>query len=238
MEPKFQTSFIPKRALESTGGHGSDLLTIIASFLFIISLVAAGGVYFYSHSLDSQLASDQAIVQKAKDSFDQNLIETLISTDKRLSVSNQLLTAHTALSPFFTFLGQRILKNVRFDSMTYAFGPKILITAHGQAQDYEALAAQSESFATGDLIHNPIFSDFNLDQTGNVAFSFSAELDPYLVSFEKNLQGNQAAAPASGTNASAAGPAAGAASGSASAAVPTQAAGGSSPFGAGTASGQ
>lgn len=183
MDSKFQTSFIPKKIYEEPK-EGMGLLTLIAAIVFVVTLLGYAGVYFYAQSIDSQLAAADKTIQANRDAFDVPFITTMARLDARIEASKQLLASHTALSPVFSFLQANMLKTVRFDSMNYAYSPsKITIVAHGQAQSYQSIAFQSELFADNRLISDVIFSDFNLDQSGNITFTFGATVDPRLVSY-------------------------------------------------------
>ena len=59
----------------------------------------------------------------------------------------------------------------------------------GQALNYNSVAKQSDVFSenpTSKYIHNPIFADLDLDQKGNVVFSFTGEIDSDQVLYSNN----------------------------------------------------
>ena len=57
------------------------------------------------------------------------------------------------------------------------------VVLRGWAKSFNEVALQSDSFAGEKFIQEPIFSDINLDESGNILFSFSAILDPSLISY-------------------------------------------------------
>lgn len=183
MDPKFQTSFIPKKIYEEPKG-GVNLLTLISAIVFAATLVGYGGIYFYSANIDSQLKSADETVQKNRDAFDVPFIMTMERLDARIEAGKKLLSSHIALSPVFALFQANMLKTIRFDSLNYSYSPqKITVVAKGQAESYQAIAFQSELFADNRQISDVIFSDFNLDNSGNITFTFGATVDPRLVSY-------------------------------------------------------
>ncbi len=202
MDPKFQTSFIPKKSYEESP-KGANLLTLIAGAIFLVTLLGSGGVYLYNKSVNQQITASKATIQTERDSFELPFIDLLTRLDGRIEAGKKLLGAHVALSPLFGFFGANMLQSMRFDSLAYTQTPqKISVTAHGQAQSYQSIALQSDIFAQNRLIQNVIFSDFSLDQTGAIAFTFSATVNPDLVSYSKSLAAVNAPAPAAAAPAS------------------------------------
>jgi hypothetical protein len=64
METKFQTSFIPKRPMVPVGGlnasaprRTTSFFMIAAVLLFVVSIGAAGGMYFWKSYLESAQAN-------------------------------------------------------------------------------------------------------------------------------------------------------------------------------------
>ncbi len=185
MDPKFQTSFIPKKTYEGSGVGGTSIVTIVSVLLFLASIIGAAGSYFYNGQLTNIISNNQVKIKNAKDSFDLPTIETLIRLDQRIEASKQLLKSHVAVSPVFDFLEQKTVKSIRFDSLSFSFTPqKATLIARGQAASikaYKSIAYQSELIADNRLVRDQIFSDFNLDQSGAVSFTFSATVDPRLL---------------------------------------------------------
>ncbi len=185
MDPKFQTSFIPKQAYAGEGSSGTSLTLLISGAIFLVTLLAAGAVYFYAKQVDSQIAGSQDSIIKENQAFDLPFIESMVRLDTRIESGKKALNTHVAVSPLFSFLQKNMLKSIRFDSLTYSSSAqKISVVAHGQAQSYLAIAYQSELFSENRLIKDVIFSDFNLDASGAISFTFGATIDPNLISYK------------------------------------------------------
>ncbi len=54
---------------------------------------------------------------------------------------------------------------------------------NGTARSFNAVALQSDAFGKSSIFKDPIFSNLNLDQEGDVVFDFSAVIDPVRVSY-------------------------------------------------------
>ncbi|HEY4517657.1 MAG TPA: hypothetical protein VJI74_02105 [Candidatus Paceibacterota bacterium] len=199
MEPKFQTSFIPKQSLaESATGRkprrNASIFTIIALVVFLGSLAAAIGVFLYIQLLNQNIASKKADLERAKNEFQQALIQKLSRLDQRIIISEGLLRDHIAFSALFTLLQSYTLQNVRFEILKYDNqGPtKTTLTMHGSAKSFAALALQSEVFGKIPFLKDPIFANPNLDEKGNVKFDFHTTLDPALLSYAASLNSGSA----------------------------------------------
>ena len=196
MDNKFQTSFIPQKPMTSEptkSSSGINLFLLISIVIFIVSLLATAGVYFLKLNLNSQIGKSAAdLVSKQKD-VDSQLVSSLISLDNLLYVSNDLLSRHVAISPLFQFLQANTIVNLRFKDFNFSYGNegKILVKMSGIAKDFNAIAAQSDAFskAGNKSITNPIFSDFTPQSDGSVSFSFSAEINPSLISYSTQKNG-------------------------------------------------
>ena|SRR3989344_40876 len=197
MEPKFQTSFIPKRALQeaATGRPrrtSVGIVTLISSLVFLISVAASVGVFLFARLTEQQIISKGADLERAQAEFEPALIEALSRLDARLTSSEALLKNHVALTPIFALLSSLTLKTVRFENFKYKNDPdKISVTLKGRARSFGSVALQSDVFGKSPFIKSPIFLNPNLDQQGDVLFDFSANLDPRLLSYTDLVQQKQ-----------------------------------------------
>jgi len=199
MENKFQTSFIPKKSFDDMGKVSvktpHNILSLIAGTMIIITLVVAGGVFGYKILLNKKIEAISIEVSNKEKTFDYGTIESIVLVDKQLKSAETLLKNHVAVSNVFTILEDATIKNVRFlnFSFTYLSPTKVALSMKGEARSFGAVARQAEVFSTAtttaQYFKDTLFSDFNLDQSGNVTFSFLATLDPRLTAYkpEKNI---------------------------------------------------
>jgi hypothetical protein len=191
MPASFQTSFIPKKSLiaETTKAKksGINLVAIIAAIIFIIALLLSGAAFLYNAYLSQSIATNEAKLAKAKEGYEPATIEELRHLNGRIEASKELIKNHIALSPLFESLERDTLASVRFVRFDYGYSSdgKIKLTMDGAARSFGAIALQSDQFGKSRYLKSPIFSNLNLDRDGNVTFSFSALVDPALISYER-----------------------------------------------------
>jgi hypothetical protein len=195
MEPKFQSSFIPKGPLATQGAisrvHKKEksFFGIIGTIVFILTLLAAASVFGYAQFLKYRISKMSSDLEAARAAIDPGVIRELTRTDARLRSTQELLSRHVAMSPLFDYLEASTLRSVRLTALGYGGDMRegLNLTLKGQARGYASLSLQSDEFAKSVYIKDPIFSDLTLDDKGNVAFSFSAKLDPSMTLFKRDL---------------------------------------------------
>jgi hypothetical protein len=193
MEPKFQTSFIPKKPIVASEGiarKSIDFFAIIATILFLGSLVLSGAVYAWKYTLEKQVVSREADLAKAKGQFDQEFIGYVNRLNTRIETSKDLLNNHVGASTIFGFLAAHTLKTISYSDFSYTYenDGTVKVVMRGLAKSYSSIALQSEEFGKqNQYIKSPIFSDLNPDTTGSVVFTLTAFLDKNLISYQKNL---------------------------------------------------
>lgn len=196
MEPKFQSSFIPKGPL-ATSGTVSAVSKVkkkgIVGFLsFLVFICVVGGtlvLFGYNWYLNRSITKMSSDLQDARAALEPETITELSRLHARLLATDELLSKHVVLSPLFDFLENATLKSVRFTDFDYRISEKgFTLTLKGQARGYSSVALQSEIFNKSKYLKNQIFSDLQLDDKGNVVFTFNTEVDPTLVSFKKTIE--------------------------------------------------
>lgn len=199
MDPQVQASFIPKKPLTpERGGRGGayGLIFLVALLIFITSIVAAGAAFAYTGYLNASLSSKKASLQKYQDAYDLSTIQTLVRFDSRINQARSILAKHVAPSAIFFFLSQQTLAKVQLSEFTYEIGtdgtPKISMT--GLADSFSTVALQSDQFGASKALKNVIFSNIDINTTGQVAFQVTADVDPALVLYSKNLSVDPATA--------------------------------------------
>lgn len=197
MEPKFQTSFIPQRPintglkLPSSKGSASktvNIFNIIATVVFIATLLILVGLFVYKKVLNNQITQEGKSLTDARNAFDFGSIQNLVNVSTRLNATKQLLSNHIAVSGLFNLLQSLTVQKVSFNNFTYNRKDRIFsVSMSGEAQGYDTIAAQANIFAQNSFIQNPSFSNFDLSSNGNVTFKFDATIDPGLVSYKQTV---------------------------------------------------
>ncbi len=193
MEKDFQTSFIPKKPIteERVSAPASvGLLTIISIFILFTVLLASGGLYFYKGVVNKNITTMQDNLNLAKNRFEPSKIVELQSLDKRLTAATDILSNHVIISPIFQILSAVTMKTVRYTKFSYALdddNKTVKVTMSGQATGYRAIALQSDLFTQNKLLIDPVFSNLNLDTSGNVLFDLTFSVDHSVVDYKQAL---------------------------------------------------
>lgn len=188
-----QSSFIPKSEVLSTpdsdgGGsrrkRGGSALVLVSLGLFISAIIAAGGLFVYKLNVTSTLAERQQELKDRRSAFDPAIIDELGRTADRLNTAQSLVNNHIAFTPIFSIIESATLSSVRFNSMQVEYseagnptGPdseqsdEVIVAMEGIGPGYPAIALQSSELADHEKIKNPILSNFQLSNEGNVEFS-------------------------------------------------------------------
>lgn len=209
MDPKFQTSFIPKKNMPGTTGMNVGLMhpqkfrrvtsifMTLAIVLFVASILGAGGAYAWKQYLTGAQAGYKKDLADREKQFNIDLIEQLKQENVKIDTARQLLSKHLAISRIFAFISSLTIENVRFLSMeistptTQSDELKINLTGHGT--DLASVAFQSdvfgqlEKYGLRKIVKNPTLSNPSLDPKGTVSFGFTATIDPSSVLYEKNF---------------------------------------------------
>jgi len=196
MDPRFQTSFIPKKPIvaqvRSSSPSPVNVFTLIATVLFIGAVALSGGVFFYKTLLAKQIESDKETLARARDAFDPNLIAKIVRLDTRIETARKLLASHISVNPLFEFISSITLQSVRFKDFGFSYaGPdKVQVTMTGEARSYASVALQSDVLNEQDTFQEVTISDMSLGSSGTISFNVTALVDAKLLSYASSF--NQA----------------------------------------------
>lgn len=194
-----QTSFIPRKTLgreSSIQEKPVSIVLIIATFIFVMAVISAGGVFLYKYILTGKIDSSSKYLDQRKAALEPATIEELTRTDKRLRVASQLLGGHVVTTPVFNLLEKMALETVRFTKFEYRNedGEFPVVRISGQAKSYGSVALQADLFNSDkQFVKSALFSNLNLDDKGNVTFDAVVNLDQDLTNYKKTLARTQAA---------------------------------------------
>lgn len=198
MEPKFKTSFIPRKSLEEStapkkksgrGGIGMGIGSLASLIIFLTALGGSAGLFLYKQYLETSIDEKRQTLQRAREAFQPALIRELTRLDTRIQAVKSVIDNHVTPSSIFGLLEQVTLENVRYTSLSYSRDESgdVTISMEGQAKNFSAVALQSDAYGEEGFILEPIVSDLDLDDSGNVKFKIRTTLDPRLVAFSSNL---------------------------------------------------
>ncbi len=195
MDKDFQTSFIPKKPLveeKISSRRPVSLLNFVVKIIFVFSIIAAVGVYFYKLTIEKRVQEKDTQIVLASERFDANAIAEMKLLDTRIKASEELVRNHIMLSPIFLALEEVTLKSVSYTKFEYKIITeegvrKIMVLMTGKATSYEALALQSDALVTNKYIKDTIFSNLNLDDKGRVTFDLSFIVLPTFLNYQDTL---------------------------------------------------
>lgn len=192
MEPKFQTSFIPKKPILTTKGsgvsivHETNIFSVAATVMFIAAILTSGGLFVYKNLLTNQIAEADKSILEAQTALKPETIRDLVDANSRITASKSLLEKHVVVSKLLQLLETLTLKKMRFNTFSYSNRNNVpTIFMQGEVQTYNALAQQQNVFSSNEFIKDPHFSNFNLSDNGYIVVNFTATLDPMLTSYKK-----------------------------------------------------
>lgn len=198
MEPKFQTSFIPKAPIvsgsSSFAGTEKTSINILGTFVvlfFILSILAGGGVFGFTYYLKSQIESSNIALSKAKEAFDSPENEKILLVSNQLKSINTLLANHKVVSPLFEILEKETLPTVRLTSFIFtrdSMSGEVLVSIKAQAQSYASLAQQSKIFLASQAFASVDFSGVTLTDTGTVETTIKAVLNPDITLYSNKIK--------------------------------------------------
>ncbi len=206
METKYQTSFIPKKPVTTSGQSHSgstSLLLIVSIIIFLSSIGLAGYVFLEKQFLTNKIITDQASIETNKGGLlsDSVTIESLIALNSRINIANGLLGKHVAISPVFDFLQKATLEHVQFKNFNFTSAGKdtsgqnkVSIQMSGIADDWETVASQSDEFGKPDwkkIISEPKITSFSLNtDNSRISFQFAAFVSPDYLFYANNITTN------------------------------------------------
>jgi len=192
MDQNFQTSFIPKKPMVEERVRAPrpvGFLFIVSLLILFTVLIASGGLYFYKKSVEGNISQMEKDLALAQNRFEPAKITQLQTLDKRLKASSEILDNHIAISPVFKTLQDVTMKTVRYTEFSYDLSDdkntKVLVKMKGQAVGYKSIALQSDLFTKKKELIDPVFSNLNLDNNGNVVFDLEFSVDPLLVDYKE-----------------------------------------------------
>ncbi|NQV92929.1 hypothetical protein HQ403_00335 [Candidatus Kaiserbacteria bacterium] len=192
MEPKFRTSFIPKKTLATAASlqkkSGGGSLGIIMLLTLIVALGAVAlsvGTFLYYQILEVNITRKSETLERARSAFEPALIQELVRIDSRTQAATAILNKHIMPSLLFESLEELTLKSVQFEdfSLTRVSDDKISIAMRGVAENFRGVALQADIFGKSKIVREPIFSNLNLNQDGKAVFGLSAFVDPILINY-------------------------------------------------------
>jgi hypothetical protein len=195
MEPKFQTSFIPKKIAEDDSRNRvsisaeTNIFTLAATVVFVVISLLYGGLFFYKGVIIKQVEKARQDLISASDAIQPDKIQEIIDNNTRINNSLEILDKHLATSRLMMFLSDSTIKKLKFNEFLYQNKDGVAsVIIDSEVQTYNAFAYQQEVLAKSEYVKNPTFSNIGLDSTGNIKFQFTSTIDSGLLSYKKSIE--------------------------------------------------
>lgn len=196
MDPKMQSSFIPKTPIATDRGvHSSstvNLFFLISVLVLIVTLAVGGFLFFYNTNQQKQIDTITAsLIASEKKDFSDTDVNAWSLLDKRTQAANEVLQRHYAVSSLFGLLQELTVKNIRFTRFDFSLKDDgvekstLSLALSGEGRSYNAVSYQSDIMKSSESLDNALFSDIRLDEKGNILFSMKASVDPALTSYKQ-----------------------------------------------------
>ncbi|NBD73699.1 hypothetical protein GVX82_01500 [Patescibacteria group bacterium] len=204
MEPRFNSSFIPKAPLANESSDlpkkkrskGGNMIPLVSGVVFIIALAATGGLLMYEQVMVSSITSKVEQLEDIQARIDPELITELERYASRIEGAQALLNAHLAPSFLQELLeGVTLADGMRFGSLEYVrhSSDSLGLVLEGQGVDLESLVLQSDALNDLFLTQELFISDITLEksevtgETVEVAFNARTSLVPDAMRFQDLL---------------------------------------------------
>ena len=197
MENSFQTSFIPKKPLNTndrvvTEKAPVNFFTVLSFIILLVTVLAFLGLFFYKKYLKKQIETTTASLASVRSNFDKDAIASLEVFDKRINAAGKILDNHIVFSPMFDLIGSITIPSIQYTNFTQQSTENKIFSVKmsGLALNYKSIAIQSDIFNTekGRYFKNVVFSNLAKEKDGRVKFDVEFIIDPSLLSYKTNLQ--------------------------------------------------
>lgn len=173
-------------------GEPSDAnpFAVISLVVFLAVAALAAGVFLYRGFLVREIRAMDAQLVAARKSFEPEFVDAARRLNTRLEAATQALAQHRAPSLLFALLERRTLEQARFHNFSFEAKDEkaFTLTLSGEAKSFNAVALQSDIFGEEKRFTSPVFSNFTLNERGNVLFQFKTAVDPALVAYRETVQ--------------------------------------------------
>jgi hypothetical protein len=188
MASNFQSSFIPKEpmtedkvfAKKKTGVFG-----VLAVSLFIISIIAAGAVYFYKGVVNGEIQGLESQMAAAEKSIDTKSINEMSQFAKKLQMTKDIVAKHRVVSGFLNYLSSTTVSTVQFTDFSYGDSKDggLAVSLKGTTNSYASVALQESVFSKTKYFKTISFSGLNLNQNGTVSFDVKIDVDKQISTY-------------------------------------------------------
>ena len=155
---------------------GENRILIIGFVVFAISVILAGGMYFYQNSLENKLASLDADIVVLEQKRNKQAEQNILVFDKQASMLSNLLNEHTHWTTGFSKIESLTQAQIQFDSITATLADN-KIDFKAIAANYTTIARQIAAFLSDESIKDINLSKVNTLTDGRLEFTMQIIFD-------------------------------------------------------------
>lgn len=188
-------SFIPKNPLMEEDvfiarPRPRSVLGFLAALLFLVSVGAYTGLYFYHDFLSREIQKKTGEIGTAQRALNSSPeIGKAKVFNARADLARTLLGKHIVVSPLFDFLSQNTLESVLYKDFNFKDEEGVVtVSLKGEAPRYSSLAYQSDVFRANKNLLGFSVENIELTKEGNVTFGLTMVFDRAFLSYEKSIK--------------------------------------------------
>lgn len=200
MEPKFQTSFIPKKpvltpvsgAMPRIAPQTRSVFMSLAVLLFVLALLSVAGAYGWKYYLTQAQDDFKLDLANREKQFNIDQIEQLKQINVQIDTAKDLVNNHISASELFNIVSRFTIEKVRFSSLQLSIDKSsITVDLKGEGTSLSALAFQSDVLGALDqydlrgIVKNPIMSGVTKQLDGKYSFGMTTEIENKALLYSK-----------------------------------------------------
>lgn len=185
MAPNPRSSFIPKETsgvipMQIKKRRSVHVFSMLSSVIFLASLVAAIGMFFYGGMLEKRLEESKVALSQVDEIENDRKIEEIRIYNEKLMIAEDLLDNHIAPSRIFEEIENSTKVTVQFDTLEYIYDPgfEAELTLAGNTAEFTGVALQKMQLLEDSLFSDFLVKDISTSQDSDAATGASSAQRP------------------------------------------------------------
>lgn len=211
-------AYIPRSSLIPTEASGAipvqmkrrrtiHAFGLIATIIFVLSLLGAIGVFLYQNYLGKQLESAKTALGSVGNEEDARKIAEIRLYDEKLRIAQNLLDNHVAVSKVFEEIEDSTKETVQFRSLEFVHDPgfEAVLTLTGVTEEFSSVALQKMQILEDTIFSEFVLQDISTEKSsesedgrvipGGVSFRVTGVFDREFIKYEDRTEEEEHSAP-------------------------------------------
>lgn len=155
---------------------GENRLITAGGVIFAITVVLAGGLYFYKNSLENRLVALDTEIVALEQQRNKQAEQNILIFNKQVSMLSKLLNEHTYWTTAFSKLGGLTQNQVQFSNITTSLSDN-KVDFKAVALNYTTIARQIASFLSDESVKDITLNKVNTLTNGRLEFTMQILFD-------------------------------------------------------------